>query len=389
VLAITNARLLPVSSDPIEGATVLVKEGKIAAFGTQVDIPAEAQVIDAAGRTVTPGIVEAHAHVGIGEAAKGWAGADTNESSNPVTAYARAIDGLNPLDTAFDEFRAGGITCTNVVPGSGNIIGGTGVAVKCRGKLVDEMVVKNPTGMKAALGENPKGLYGRQRGKAPSTRMGNAAIMREALFKAREYMEKKDKAGDDPGKRPPYDKNHEALIPVLRGDIPLHIHCHRADDIVTAIRISEEFGVRYVLEHVTEANHVLDLLERSDTHVAIGPTLHYGSKVENRERDFRTPIEVSRRDIPFCFITDHPVLHGRYLPLTAGLAVTWGMDYDKALRAVTLSAAEHLGLEDRLGSIEVGKDGDLVIWTGDPLDYVAFVDYTIINGEVVYQREVE
>jgi imidazolonepropionase-like amidohydrolase len=218
--------------------------------------------------------------------------------------------------------------------------------------------------------------------------MGNAAIMREALMEAKEYLEEKE-AASDTSEQPKYDKNCEALIPVLEGEIPLLIHCHRADDISTAVRIADEFDVPYVLEHVTEANHVLDLLEDSQTHLAIGPTMHYGSKVENRERDFRTPVQVSRRAIDFCLITDHPVLHGKYLPLSAGLAVTWGMDYDTALRAITLSAAEHAGIEDRVGSIEPGKDADLVIWSGDPLDYMSFADYTIIDGEVVYRREVQ
>ncbi len=390
MLAIVNGKVMPVSGEPIEGGAILIRDGKIAAVGKDLKIPSEARVIDADGRPVTPGIIEAHVHIGLGEAGIGWAGADVNESSDPVTAYARAIDGLNPLDTAFDEFRAAGITCANVVPGSGNIIGGTGLAIKCQGTIVDDMVVKNPTGMKAALGENPKGSYGR-RNKLPSTRMGSAAVMRETLFKAREYLKKKEKAEgeDDVSKLPKHDKNLEALLPVLRGEIPLHIHCHRADDITTAVRLCREFEVPFVLEHVTEANHIIDLLKGADTHLAIGPTMHYGSKVENRERDFRTPVEVARAGIPFCLITDHPVLHGKYLTMSAGLAVTWGMDYDLALRSVTLSAAEHVGIADRVGSLEVGKDADIVIWSGDPLDYITFADYTIIDGEVAYQREVE
>lgn len=390
MLAVVNAKLMTVSQGIIEEGTIVIDdEGKIAALGSEVEPPAEARVIDAAGRPVTPGIVEAHGHLGISEQGVGWEGSDTNESSHPITPHCQALDAINPKDDAFDEFVEAGLTCVNVPPGSGNLLGGTSVALKCHGDIIDEMVLKNPTGMKAALGENPKGSYGR-RDRTPSTRMGNAAVLREALFAAQEYWEKKEENGDDEdnGKGPSYDQKHEALKPVLDGEIPLRIHCHRADDIATAVRVAKEFELDFTLEHVTQGYLMVDFLKEVGASMAVGPTLRYGSKVENRDRDFRTPVKLAEARAPFCLTTDHPVIAGQYLPVTAGVAVTWGMDHAAALRSITLSAAEHIGVKDRVGSLEEGKDGDIVIWSDDPLDFLSFADYTIIDGEIVYEREV-
>lgn len=386
MLAVINARIETVSNGIIANGQILLEGGKIKAIGQNIDIPAQAKVIDAAGRTVTPGIIEAHAHIGIGEQGVGREGQDTNETVNPVTPWCNALDGINMRDTAFEDFRQAGITSVNVPPGSANIIGGTTVALKCKGTIVDDAVIKNPVGMKGALGENPKGAYGRKN-QIPSTRMGNAAVLRETLLKAKHYLHKLESATKEEEK-PKFDKQNAAMLPVMRGEIPLMIHCHRSDDIVTAIRICEEFGVRYVLEHVTDGFMIADLLKKYDVHCAVGPTMHYGSKVENRERDFRTPIALARAGVRFCFTTDHAVVRGQQLITTAGIAVGWGLDRDVALRAITLSSAEHAGIADRVGSLEVGKDADLVIWSGDPLDFTTFADVTIIDGEVVYQREV-
>lgn len=387
MLAIINARLETISQGIIENGEILIDDGKIVSIGEKVDYPdAETKVIDAEGRTLTPGIIEAHCHVGISEKAKGWAGQDTNESTSPLTPWCRAVDAINMQDDAFEDFRKTGITSANVLPGSGNIIGGTTVAIKCNGDIVDQAVIKNPSGMKAALGENPKGLYGKQN-KTPSTRMGNAAIMREALEKARSYHDKLENS-DSESDKPDFDRDAEALLPVINGEIPLRIHCHRADDIVSAVRIAEEFDIQYTLEHITQGYQVIDFLKEKNTQNAIGPTIHYGSKVENRDRDFRTPIKVARNDINFCLTTDHPVEPGRNLILTAGLAVNWGMDRDQALRSITLSAAEHIGIDDRVGSLEKGKDADLVLWSDDPLEFTSFTDLTIIDGEIVYERKV-
>ena len=386
MLAIINARIETVSSGIIENGRILIEVGKIKAVGANVDVPADATIIDAAGRTVTPGIIESHAHIGIGEQGVGWEGQDHNEATHPLTAWCSALDGINMLDTAFDDFRRAGITSAGVLPGSANIIGGTSVAVKCKGTIVDKAVIKNPLAMKSALGENPKKAFG-GKNKAPSTRMGSAAMLREALIAARQYQEKMDGATEDKDK-PKFDKQLDAMLPVMRGEIPLGIHCHRHDDIVTAVRIVKEFGLKYRLEHVTDGYLVADYLKQNDAWVAVGPSLQYGSKVENKDRDFRTAVELSRKGVHFCLTTDHPVIAGHHLLTTAGVAVGWGMDRDVALRSITLSCAEHMGLEDRLGSIDAGKDADIVIWSGDPLDFTTFADVTIIDGEIVYQRGV-
>ncbi len=385
MLAIVNARIETVSHDIIADGQILVENGKIIAIGSNLEIPSEARYIDAAGRTVTPGIVEAHAHIGIGEQGLGWEGQDTNETSSPVTPWCNALDGINMRDTAFEDFRRAGITSVSVPPGSANIIGGTAVALKCKGEIITDAVIRT-TGMKCALGENPKAVYG-GKNKAPGTRMGSAAVFREALLKAKQYLAKLEAAKTEKDK-PKFDKQSEALLPVMRGELPLMIHCHRSDDIVTAVRICEEFGVRYVLEHVTDGFLLVDFLKERQVHCAVGPTMHYGSKVENRERDFRTPVAFARAGIDFCFTTDHAVLAGQWLPLTAGLAVGWGMDRDAAFRAITLASAEHAGIADRVGSLEVGKDADIVIWSGDPLDFTTHADVTIIDGTVVFEREV-
>lgn len=385
--AIVNARIETISHGIIENGQLLVENGKIKAVGVELEIPVDAIRIDVQDRTVTPGIIEAHAHVGISEHGVSGINSDINEATNPVTPWCRALDTINMRDKAFDLFREAGITCVNVLPGSGNIIGGTSAIIKCKGTIVDQAVVKAPGGMKAAIGENPKGLYGGQK-KAPSTRMGNAAILREALQKAKDYMEQVEKA-ESAQDQPKFNQEAEALLPVLRREIPLQVHCHRADDIVTANRICQEFGIRYTLEHVTDGYLIVDYLKEQNVSCAVGPTLHYGSKVENKDRDFRTSVLLSRAGVPFCFTTDHPVVAGQYLPLTAGISVGWGMNRDIALRSITLSAAEHLGIQNRVGSIETGKDADLVIWSGDPLDYTTFADLTMIDGQIVYEREVE
>lgn len=386
MLAILNAKIETISHGMITKGQILIEAGKITAVGTDLEIPADARTIDAGGRTVTPGIIEAHSHAGISEQGIGWAGDDNNELTNPITPWCRAIDGINMLDTAFDTYREAGITSVNILPGSGNLIGGTSVALKCKGLIVDEAVILHPSGMKAALGENPKGVYGDAK-KSPSTRMGNAALIRDALLKAKQYHEKMNRAQTDADK-PKYDKEAEALLPVITGEVPLRIHCHRSDDIVTAVRIAGEFGIPYTLEHVTDGYLLIDFLQAAGVSTAVGPTMHYGSKVENKDRDFRTPVLLSRAGIPFCFCTDHPVVAGKYLLLAAGLAVGWGMEREAALRSVTLSAAEHIGIADRVGSIEPGKDADLVIWSGDPLEFTTFADLTIIDGEIVFSREV-
>lgn len=385
MLGIKDVTLETISSGKIENASIILKNGKILSLGKDIDLSDCKEIIEGNNRIITPGIIDAHTHLGLSESGVGKEGIDTNEGTNPLTPFLSVRDGINMKDLAFESFRASGITTVGILPGSGNIIGGTGLALKCKGIIVDDSVLKDPIGMKAALGENPKNNYGNKK-KSPSTRMGNASVLREALLKAKEYLEALNSSKEDK-KEFDNDKQSKALLPVIKGEIPLIIHCHRHDDIVTAIRISKEFNIRYVLDHVTDGNLVNRLIKQENIHCGVGPTLNYGSKVENKNRDFKTPIVFDREGIPFCFITDHPVIDGRNLVLTASIATQWGMTDEDALRAITLSAAEHIGIEERVGSLEVGKDADLVIWSDNPLEFTSFVDITIIDGEIVYERE--
>lgn len=385
MLAIRNVRIETIKDGRIDNATILIKGGKILSLGMDIDLSDCKKIIDGKNRVVTPGIIDSHTHLGLSESGVGREGIDTNEGTNPLTPYLSVRDGINMKDQAFDRFRKSGTTTVGVLPGSGNIIGGTGLALKCKGTIVDEAVVKDPIGMKAALGENPKGNYGNKK-RSPSTRMGNASVLREALLKAKQCMYKLDESTQNISEADE-DKESIALISVIKRKIPLIIHCHRHDDIVTAIRICKEFNIKYILDHVTDGYLVKDIIKKERVHCGVGPTLNYGSKLENRNRDFKTPIIFNREDIPFCFITDHPVIDGRNLVLTASIATQWGMTDEDALRAITLSAAEHIGIEDRVGSLEVGKDADIVLWSGNPLEFTSFVDMTIIDGDIVYERK--
>ena len=384
--AIVNARLHPVSDSVIpDGVLLIDEEGKIAQVGADVQVPEGAEVINADGRDVTPGIIESHCHAGVSEEGIGWEGSDGNESTHPVTPQVRAIDGANPEDKAFAAFRAAGVTAAQIMPGSANIIGGEQFTVKSReAAVIEDMVIKHPSGMKAALGENPKRVYGGKKG--PSTRMGNASVMRKWLQKAKEYAEKMDTA-EEPSDEPDFDMKMQALLPVIRREMPLRIHCHRADDIATAVRIAEEFDIKFTLEHVTQGDRVLDLLEEKEVYCAVGPCMVAEAKVEMRGNDFDTAAQMYEKGIHFCITNDHPVVHGRFLRAAAGLLCAWDVPTRHALKSVTLAAAEHIGVDDRIGSLEPGKDADLVIWSGDPLDARTFADCTFVDGEVVFERE--
>ncbi|MGI8949807.1 MAG: amidohydrolase [Ornithinimicrobium sp.] len=380
LLALTNARVVPVEGEPFDG-TVLIEDGTIRELGPEVSVPDGAQVVDADGGWVLPGLIDAHVHLGVWEEGEGWAGQDTNEMTDPVMAGARALDAINPRERGFDDALAGGITSVNVNPGSGNPIGGLAVAIRTHGRYVDEMVLRSPSGLKAALGENPKRVYGEQK-KTPSTRLGVALTLRKAFTEARNYQARLAAATPDlPADR---DVVKDALVMVLDREIPWRQHCHRADDIATAIRLSEEFGYRLVLDHGTEGYLLADLLAEKDIPVLYGPMIVSRSKVEVRERSARAPGILDRAGVRVSIITDHPVVPVEYLITQAALAVKEGMDPAAALRAVTLNPADVIGVADRVGSLSPGKDADVVLWSGDPLDFASRALRVWICGREVY-----
>ena len=385
-VAIVGGRIVPIAGEPVDGGTVLVADGKITAVGADVAVPDGADVIDAAGRWVLPGFIEAHGHVGVHEEAEGWAGSDTNEMTEPVVPQVRALDAINPADLGFRDAIAGGVLAVNVNPGSGNPIGGQTVALKCWGRTVDEMVLREPSGMKSALGENPKRVHG-ERKRMPSTRLGTAAVIRGAFVDAGNYLRKIDaEQGKPAAERKPVDRDLklEALGRVLRREIPWRQHCHRADDIATAIRIADEFGYDLVIDHGTEAHLLADIIAAKGIPVIIGPLLTSRSKVELRNRSIANPGRLARAGVTIAITTDHPVVPINFLAHQAALAVKEGLDRQTALRALTINPARIAGVDARLGSIEPGKDADLAIWSGDPLDVLSRVERALIDGRPVY-----
>jgi imidazolonepropionase-like amidohydrolase len=388
-VAIVGGRVVPISGAPLDSGTVLVTGGKITAVGPDLHIPDDATVIDAAGSWVLPGFIEAHGHVGVHEEAEGWAGSDSNELTEPVTAQVRALDAINPADLGFRDAVSGGVLAVNVNPGSGNPIGGQTAALKCWGRTVDEMLLKAPAGMKSALGENPKRVYG-ERKQSPSTRLGTAAVIRGALVDAANYLAKLDaeqRKTEDERKPVDRDLKLEALGRVLRREIPWRQHCHRADDIATALRLAEEFGYNLVIDHGTEAHLLADILAAKDIPVIIGPLFTSRSKVELRNRSLDNPGKLAAAGVTIAITTDHPVVPINFLAHQAALSVKHGLDRDTALRALTINPARIIGIDDRLGSIEPGKDADLVIWSGDPLDVLSRVTLALMNGEEIYRFE--
>ena len=384
MLLIQNGHIKPMVGPELERGCVLIDDnGKIAAVAPEIASPAGAQVLDAGGRLVTPGCVEAHYHIGLDNEAVGWEGHDYNETVEPLTPQMRAIDSINPQDEAFGNALQGGVTTACTGPGSANVVGGTFVAIKLAGKRVDKMIVKEPLAMKCAFGENPKRCYGQGMKKSPMTRMATAALLRELLFKTRRYLEDKES-----GRNPAFDMKLEAMIPVIKGEIPLKAHAHRADDILTAARIAKEFGVRMTLDHCTDGALIADELAEEGLPAFVGPSLGGKTKIELKNKSFTTPAVLHAAGVPISIITDAPVIPLQYLPMCAGLAVNAGLDKEEAWRAITINPATLTGIADRVGSLEPGKDGDVVIWTADPLTTVGGEAYTtIVNGRIVYQAE--
>lgn len=379
MICIKNGTLHTAVSKETFIADILIDGGKIVKIGKGLSADG-AEVIDATGLHVYPGFVEAHCHIGLDGYGIGYEGHDYNELNDPVTPQVQAIDGINPFDPCMKMAAKAGVTCFATGPGSSNSIGGTFAAIKPVGTRVDNMIVKFPIAMKCAFGENPKRCYQKQ---GISSRMTNAAKIREALNKAKVYKAKIEAAGDDASKLPAYDQKSEALIPVLNREIPLKAHAHQANDIFTAIRIAKEFGVGLTLEHVTEGHMIVDELAKENLPLAVGPTFGHASKFELQNKTWETPGILAKAGCHVSIITDAPVTPLHYLPLCAGLAIKAGMDEYDALRAVTINPAEHIGISDRVGSLEEGKDADVVIVDGCPFDVTGVIKHVLINGEEV------
>ena len=359
-------------------ADILLADGKIAAIGTDLTAPADAAVFDADGLEVYPGFVDAHTHIGLDGYGIGYEGCDYNEMNDIWTPQLRAIDGINPRDPSLADARRAGVTCVCTGPGSANVLGGTFLAMKTVGDRVDKMVVRDPVAMKCAFGENPKRCY---RDKCDSTRMSTAAFLRGALMQARDYGARKQAANGDITKMPAYNQKLEALLPVLAREIPLKAHAHQANDIFTALRIAREFNLRLTLEHVTEGHLIADeLAGEKDVPMAVGPSLTFASKFELQNKSWSTPAVLTAAGCHVSIITDSSVIPQQYLPLCAGMAIKAGMNPFDALKAITLNPAEHIGVADRVGSLEVGKDADLVITAGSPFEVLTEVKAVFIDG---------
>ncbi|HWR23499.1 MAG TPA: amidohydrolase [Feifaniaceae bacterium] len=385
MLLLKNGLVLSMARPAFTG-DVLIRDGRIAAAGEHLSEDG-AEVVDCTGRYVLPGFVDAHCHIGMWEDGMGEEGADGNENSDPITPQMRAIDGLNPFDPCFKEARAAGVTTVVTGPGSANVIGGQFAALKTYGRYIEEMVIQDPVAMKAAFGENPKRVYTEQK-EAPYTRMAIASLFRGAMVEAQEYERKLKLGEEDADKLPDRDLGLEALLPVLHGEIKLKMHAHRADDILTALRLAKEFNLSVTLDHCTEGHLILDVLkeqtEALGAGVILGPLFSDRSKIELRNMTFRAPKLMHEAGIPFALMTDHPVIPIQHLPVCAALCVREGLDADEALRAITINAAKITGIEKRVGSLEAGKDADIAIFDGPPLDVRSHCLRTIINGNTVH-----
>lgn len=361
-------------------ADILIENGKIKEIGENLCAEG-AEVIDAAGLEVYPGFVEAHGHIGLDGYGMGFEGMDYNEISDPCTPQLRGIDGVKAMDPAFQQAANAGVTSVCTGPGSANVIGGTFVTIKTVGKRADNMIIRNNVAMKCAFGENPKKCY---KDKGNMTRMTTQANLRNMIMKTIEYKAKKDAANGDITKMPAYNQKLEAMIPVIEKKMPLKAHAHATDDIFNAIRIAREFGLKMTLEHVTEGHLIADeLAKEKDIPLAVGPSLTGASKIELRNKSFTTPGVLAKAGCQVSIITDSPVIPQEYLPLCAGLAVKSGMDPFDALKAITINAAKHAGIDDLVGSIEVGKDGDIVICDGNPFEVSTDIKYVLIYGKKV------
>lgn len=387
MLLLKNGNVMTMAGPAFVG-DVAIENGKIVAVGQSLSY-SDAEVRDVTGMTVMPGIVDPHCHIGMWEDAMGFEGADGNECTNPITPELRAIDAINPYDRCFEEAAAGGVTTCVTGPGSANVIGGQFVAIKTYGDSVEDMVLRFPVAVKAAFGENPKRVYN-GKNQTPSTRMATAALMRKALIEAQEYNEKLERGKADPEKMPERNLGKEILARVIRRELPMKIHAHRADDILTAIRICREFKLRYTLDHCTEGYLITDKLKEAlgeDCEgIIVGPLLTDRSKIELKNLSFKAPKVLEQAGIEYAMMTDHPVTPEQYLPICTAVAVREGASEEGALKAITINAAKITGIADRVGSIEVGKDADIAVFSGHPFDSRSRCVLTLVNGKVAHEE---
>ncbi len=388
MLVIIHGNIKTMEARDYEDGYLQIEDGKITALGDMKDCKPgrwkgedRVRILDARGNLVMPGIIEAHCHMGITEEKKGMEGDDCNENVDPITPYLRAIDAINPMDAAFNDAIQAGITSAMIGPGSANVVGGQFVFLKTHGRCIDRMIVKAPAAMKVAFGENPKVNYAGQN-TSPATRMAVAAMLRGELTEACNYRKKKNGNPDLPP-----DFRYECWLPVLDGEIPLKAHAHRADDILTAVRIAKEFGLHMTLDHCSEGHLILEELKEAGFPAIVGPDMASRNKIEVKNMAFKTAGILSREGILTAVTTDHPVSMIQFLPICAGLAVKEGMPPEEGLRAITINAARICGVEDRVGSLAVGKDGDVAIFDGNPMEVFTSVLCTIIDGNVVYYDE--
>lgn len=380
MICIKNGTVFDAVKEDGEIRDILIEAGKITAIGKDLSVPAGCEVMDATGYNVYPGFVDCHTHIGTSGSGIGFEGNDTNEMTDILTPQLRAIDCIEPMDITFKEAYEAGITTVSTGPGSANVVGGTFLAMKTCGKRVDDMIINDRVAMKCAFGENPKRCY---KDKNNFSRMSTASKLREILFKTKEYEAKLEAAKQDPSKKPAFDFKLDAMLPVIRREIPLKAHAHRADDIFTALRIAKEFNVKITLEHVTDGRLIVDDLLKENVMLAVGPSLGHATKFEVKNKSFKTPGVLSNAGCHVSIITDAPVIPQEYLPLCAGLAIKDGMKPFDALKAITINPAEHIGVADRVGSLEVGKDGDVVVVDGSCFEVKSKVVATFIEGKRV------
>lgn len=380
MLLIRGAKLYTMAErDYPDGADLLVEGGRVRAVGTDLSAPG-AKVVEAKGLTMLPGIVDAHCHIGMWEDGIGWEGHDGNEMTGAVTAEMRAVDGINPFDPNWDEALEAGVTTVATGPGSANVIGGTFAAMKTVPGTVESRLIDGRLALKTAFGENPKRVYGEKK-QSPATRMATAALFRQAMIDGRTYARKM--RDEDEGKRPDRSLRLEALGDAADGRLLVKAHAHRADDILTAIRLRDEFGLKMTIEHCTEGYLIADALGRANIPVILGPLLSERSKVELKNLSFKAPYVLHRAGVRFAIMTDHPVIPLQYLFLSAALAVREGLPERDALMAITKNAAWAIGLDGRVGSLAPGLDADFALYDGHPLDARIRPRQVYVGGELV------